>query len=62
MPSKRKNKISNEAIIKETLMTLSEEEIVMLILTSPKSLTNLCALLALEEQLVKEKKIFSIYP
>lgn len=62
MPSKRKNKVSNEAIIKETLMTLSEEEIVMLILTSPKSLTNLCTLLALEEQLVKEKKIFSIYP
>jgi len=43
-------------------MTLSEEEIVMLILTSPKSLTNLCTLLALEEQLVKENKIFSIYP
>jgi hypothetical protein len=62
MPSKRKNKVSNEAIIKETLMTLSEEEIVMLILTSPKSLTNLCTLLALEEQLVKENKIFSIYP
>ena len=62
MPSKRKNKISNEAIIKETLMTLSEEEVVMLILTSPKSLTNLCTLLALEEQLVKEKKTFSIYP
>lgn len=61
MPSKRTKKY-NEAIIKETLMTLSEEELVLLILSSPRSLTNLCILLALEEQLVEEGKIFSTYP
>jgi len=56
---KKKNKNINEAIIRETLMTLSEEELVMLSLASPKSLSNLCILLSLEDQLVEEEKIIS---
>lgn len=61
MPSKKTKKTYNEAIIKETFMTLSEEELIMLTLTSPRVLNNLCILLSLEEQLVDEGKIFSSY-
>jgi hypothetical protein len=56
---RKKNKKVNEAIIKETLLSLSEEELILLILSSPRSLTNLCILLSLEEQLVEEGKIKS---
>jgi hypothetical protein len=56
---RKKNKKVNEAIIKETLLSLSEKELILLILSSPRSLTNLCILLSLEEQLVEEGKIKS---
>jgi len=62
MQSKKKTKSLNSAIIKETIMALSEEELILLFLTSPKSLFNLCILLSLEEQLVAEGKLKSFYP
>lgn len=57
MSSRKKSKIYGQAVIKELIMTLSEKELQMMFLLSPKSLFDLCIMYTLEEQLIAEGKI-----
>lgn len=57
MSSRKKNKSFNEAVIKKTLMSLKDNELVFLLLYSPKVVYDLCILSSLENQLIEEGKI-----
>jgi hypothetical protein len=39
------------------ILTLTDEEMIVLILSSPQSLTDICIMAALEDQMLQEEKL-----
>ena len=51
----KKNKINPKALIINVLLTLTEKELLFLTLSSPSSLSDLCVMATLENQMLMRK-------
>ena len=54
---KKKSKINPKALIINVLLTLTEKELLFLTLSSPSSLSDLCVMATLENQMLYEEKL-----
>jgi hypothetical protein len=57
---KKTNKVS-PGVVMDVLLTLTEKELIFLMLSNPYSLSELCIMATLENQMIIEEKIDS-YP
>lgn len=53
----KKSNIDSLGLVMNVILTLTDEEMIVLILSSPQSLTDLCIIAALEDQMLHEEKL-----
>ena len=58
---KKTKKKENESVFRELIISITEKELLIMTLSYPLALHNLCIMMSLEDQLVRENKINSKY-
>jgi hypothetical protein len=53
---KKTNKVSS-GVVMDVLLTLTEKELIFLMLSNPHSLNELCIMATLENQMIEEEKL-----